>query len=332
MNLSRHDRWFLLAVFLLASLAASFLARLAGDDLLAVAEEGASIHGVTSLGLARHLRAFEANVGQFPPQVRFAARERGMTLFLLDREIVIATRRGAVGREDAVPGDGDRMAQEWLRLSWPEHPLKSPSGLHPLPGVFHYLIGEDAQEWVRNVPRFEGVRYGGEGEAHLVVERMEEGWRLRCAPPENDGSKALLITLRLDAPEGLEPIEAEGNTLRIGLGETAISFLSSAREGIRFSGRRMEIPLTGPNELRFSTLLGGAQSDIATGIALDPDGNVVVVGKTASLDFPTTGGQTEHRGGTFDAFLARISGDGSRLLSATFLGGSNSDEIAGVAL
>jgi hypothetical protein len=39
--------------------------------------------------------------------------------------------------------------------------------------------------------------------------------------------------------------------------------------------------------LLFSTLLGGNDGDLGNGIALDSNGNVVIVGSTGSLNFPT---------------------------------------------
>ncbi|RMD96418.1 MAG: hypothetical protein D6812_17145 [Deltaproteobacteria bacterium] len=323
MNLSLQQIWFLLPAFLLTLLPGG----------KAVRAEGAEPHAVTSLAIGRHLSAFEANHGQFPPEVHFAARGRGVSLFLLDREIVIALRQGVTRREDEdmEQGVGDRE-RGWFRLSWPEGLLGSPRGVHPLPGVFHYLVGKDPEGWVRNVPRFEGVRYGDEAATNLVVEPMGEGWRLRFSPPQNDIAETLSgITLHLDTFAAGKAIEREGDSIRIDLGETPLSFIPSDGEGVRFRRGGIEISSRG-TELRFSTLLGGEQSDLVTGIALDPEGNVVVAGKTASPDFPGTDGETEYQGGTFDAFLARLSGDGSELLAATFLGGGRSDEITSVAL
>ena len=61
-------------------------------------------------------------------------------------------------------------------------------------------------------------------------------------------------------------------------------------------------------ELRWATFLGGESSDGATAISVDSSGNAVVVGWTASADFPVPNGHHAiYNGGDQDAFVARIS-------------------------
>jgi hypothetical protein len=57
-----------------------------------------------------------------------------------------------------------------------------------------------------------------------------------------------------------------------------------------------------------ASYLGGGGEDVGNGIALDPSGNVYVVGNTASTDFPTRGAlQAHYAGGADDAFVAKVS-------------------------
>jgi len=61
----------------------------------------------------------------------------------------------------------------------------------------------------------------------------------------------------------------------------------------------------------FSTFLGGSGDDSPSGLALDTNGNLYVVGSTNSVDFPTTQGAFQNLpGGSIDAFLTKI-GPGS---------------------
>ena len=85
------------------------------------------------------------------------------------------------------------------------------------------------------------------------------------------------------------------------------------------------------NSLIFSTYLGGNASDAANGIALDGSQNVYVTGDTTSITFPTTGLQRGNRGG-MDAFVSKLSADGSRLVYSTYLGGSADDHGAAIAV
>jgi hypothetical protein len=59
--------------------------------------------------------------------------------------------------------------------------------------------------------------------------------------------------------------------------------------------------------LRYSLMLGGNVDDFAFGMDVEANGLAYVVGKTASLNFPTTGGlQPVFAGGVSDAFVARV--------------------------
>jgi Beta-propeller repeat len=90
--------------------------------------------------------------------------------------------------------------------------------------------------------------------------------------------------------------------------------------------------------LVYATYLGGSGDDRGTGIAVDADGAAYVTGSTCSADFPTVhplqptfggGGncsQVGNPGG--DAFVAKLRADGSALVYATYLGGSD-DENSG---
>jgi hypothetical protein len=64
---------------------------------------------------------------------------------------------------------------------------------------------------------------------------------------------------------------------------------------------------------------------------VDTGGNAYVVGDTTSINFPASGIQRGNHGGQ-DAFVAKLSADGSRLLYSTYLGGGNDDRGAGIAV
>ena len=87
----------------------------------------------------------------------------------------------------------------------------------------------------------------------------------------------------------------------------------------------------------FSTFFGGHQLTMyaSTGlgkISFDPQGNAYVLGQTSEADFPATAptlGSGTPSANSFNqssyAFVAKISGDGSRLVYATLIGGSRDD-------
>ena len=93
----------------------------------------------------------------------------------------------------------------------------------------------------------------------------------------------------------------------------------------------------GGSGLVYSTYLGGSANDQGLGIALDAAGNAYVVGQTQSAIYPTTAGafrtacSVDGSGNCADAFLSKLSADGSTLLYSTYLGGSASDTATSVA-
>jgi len=94
------------------------------------------------------------------------------------------------------------------------------------------------------------------------------------------------------------------------------------------------VKLTPANtNLIYSTYLGGSGDDRAEGIAVDAQGAATISGFTTSMDFPLTNAlQTNFAGGVFDAFLTKLSPDGSSRLFSTYLGGSGDDEASRIVL
>ena len=87
--------------------------------------------------------------------------------------------------------------------------------------------------------------------------------------------------------------------------------------------------------LVYSTLLCGKGDDTPTGIAIDAAGNAYVAGATGSSDFPLVHPiQTTRGGGVvgFSGFVTKLNAAGSQLLYSTYLGGSGSTVINGIAL
>jgi hypothetical protein len=88
--------------------------------------------------------------------------------------------------------------------------------------------------------------------------------------------------------------------------------------------------------LVYSTLLGGDDYDFGSAIAVNPDGNAYVTGTTYAIfssTFPTTSNAYQTAfAGSGDAFVSKLSADGSTLVYSTFLGGSGYDGGCGIAL
>lgn len=88
------------------------------------------------------------------------------------------------------------------------------------------------------------------------------------------------------------------------------------------------------SNLVYSTYLGGLENDTGGSIAINSSGEAHVTGFTPSANFPITFGalQPVYGGGSTDGFMAKFSSDGTSLVYSTFLGGSGTDRIHGLAL
>lgn len=88
------------------------------------------------------------------------------------------------------------------------------------------------------------------------------------------------------------------------------------------------------NTLIFSTLLGGSGSEGVSGLVLDAAANVYVAGGTSSIDFPMTPTAFDNtfNGAVTDAFIAKLNPNATALLYSTFLGGSDNEGAADIAI
>ncbi|MET0624191.1 MAG: SBBP repeat-containing protein [Pyrinomonadaceae bacterium] len=82
----------------------------------------------------------------------------------------------------------------------------------------------------------------------------------------------------------------------------------------------------------YSTYLGGNGDDYGNRITVDGSGNVYGIGDTTSTDLLTPGGVQTFNAGDFDAYVAKLSADGSTLLYGTYAGGSGVDSGRAIEL
>ncbi|MBM2841703.1 MAG: uncharacterized protein HW412_2231 [Bacteroidetes bacterium] len=97
---------------------------------------------------------------------------------------------------------------------------------------------------------------------------------------------------------------------------------------------RLDYSLVGNAQLTWSTFLGGLLNDFANDVAEDSAHKPTIVGITHSSNFPVKLGFDLTYNGNGDAFLAKLDpteSDSAQLRNSTFFGGSQHDEITGIA-
>jgi hypothetical protein len=284
---------------------------------------------------------FEANVGQTDSRVRFVARGSGHTLFLTDREAVLVIRNGVAGSRSVV-----RTSLVGASAA------ATPEGDGEVAGRVNYFLGRDSRSWHPGVACYGDVRYAGVYPGIDLVYHGRQGaleYDFQIAPGA-DPSRVLVSFdgvrgLRVDGAGNLVVSTAAGEILQprpVAYQEPGgirrpveVGYVLAGGARVRFSVGAYEahLPLVIDPVLVFSSYLGGSLADTGGAVAVDPAGNVLIAGQTASLDFPVTGGAAQPAsGGGTDAFVARIDSSGTSLVFATYLGGSSRDVGSAVVL
>ncbi|MEM9553614.1 MAG: SBBP repeat-containing protein [Acidobacteriota bacterium] len=265
------------------------------------------------------------------PDARFFLRYGDQDVWIGDRVVTLASGRSARGETSDV-----------VRLRFVgSDPSSRAVGRDRLRGVANFFYGQDPEQWRSGVATFGRVAlvdlYPGIQQVYFSSgQRLKSELRLAAgADPAEihiayEGHDALAI-----APNGDLLITTSSGAWR----ETA----PVAYQEI--DGRRVEVEaefrLVGPSDLgftlgrydanheliidpmlRFSTFLGGDDSDSGTSIAVDDDGNVLVCGGTRSTNFPLENPANGMYSDNTDLFLAKLDFTGSVLLYSTYLGGT----------
>jgi len=222
-----------------------------------------------------------------------------------------------------------------------------------------YLKGADSTNWHTDVPVWSGVRcvdiYPG---IDLLLTTDVSGkfdWELEV------GSGAQLENVQL-VIEGASAVASSAGKLKIStnLGdyEMLLPKLSDSGGGEILNSQHpqivvelkndvfqidapftvshppltMESSLLAGEDLIFSTYIGGAATDAVNSVDVNSSQEVFVTGNTISTDLPTTPGAFEPNANNGDGFVIRFNKYGTGVIYATYLGGSSTDEVNGIAL
>ncbi len=227
-------------------------------------------------------------------------------------------------------------------------------GLDPLGGTVNYLLGAARRGWHTRVPTYGRVAYqdlypGIDLAFHGRQGALEYDWLL--APHASAGRIRLAVggagRLQIDAGGDLLLRTAAG-TLRqarpVAYQQSGATRRPVAARYVLRAGHAVGLavgaydhsrPLVIDPVLSYATYLGGSNTDQGASIAVDGSGYVYVAGNTLSTNFPTlTPQQATFGGGTGsgDAFISKLTPDGSALVYSTYLGGSGDEDAWSIAV
>lgn len=355
-------RYVLLLLSTLAPSAASVaVARPASAPAAAAADQMSELRQrLQTSALGAPLR-FEPNRGQSDPRVRFLARGTGYGLFLTDEEAVMRfmldSGDGAAPREPA-PAAVLRLRLEDATPVRPQARLRQE-------GHSSYLSLDGSRAPIADLPHYSELVYRGRYPGIDVVYYGRDGeleYDFVLAPEADPGRIALRFegadALRVGANGDLL-IEVAGRTLvqrapiAFQYGDVALAATPDAtrlrhsaaaripvasryvldRDGrVRFElgGYDRSRPLVIDPVFAYSSCLGGSGYDAAEDLALGPNGEVYVVGHTASADFPVAG-PIHGYGGATEIFVTKINAAGNGAIYSTYAGG-NPDSQAGMGI
>jgi len=316
--------------------------------------------------------AFEANQGQTDPTVKYMARGSGYTVFLTESEAVFALRSKtdgrATGRHSAVSSRQSAMevrAEESQAAQSESNDQNAAIRLNliggnaqpqiaassPLPGHSNYFIGNDRSQWHANVAQFARVSYR---DVYPGVDMAFYGGQQQLefdfivAP----GASASSIRLGVSGADRIATDDSGNLVLASAAGDVLLRkpvayqekdgtrqpvdvlFVQHATHQVGFvlgnydHSRELVIDPA----VSYATYLGGSAEDDAYGIAIDSNGDAYVTGQTKSTDFPVVGGVQSKKKADFDAFVTKISKDGSTLVYSTYVGGNGEDSGNAIAV
>jgi hypothetical protein len=302
--------------------------------------------------------AFEANVGQTDPQVKYLARGQGYTLFLTSSEAVFALRSASKSDEASNIGRVPRLQAKKHTVAQ----NNSTSVLHMqllggnakasvaastlLPGKTNYFIGNDPSKWHSDVAQYSRVSYQdvypGINLAFHGAQRQLEfdfivspganptpiGFRFTGAQDITTNTSGDLViasaagNVMLHKPFAYQ--EENGDRQPV---DVSFVLKPAGRISLALGHYDHTRELVIDPAVAYATYLGGTAEDDAYGVAFDGSGNVYVTGQTASTNFPTKNAlfnTNAGAAGSFDVFVTKLNPTGS-LLYSTYIGGSGND-------
>ncbi len=295
--------------------------------------------------------SFEQNSGQTDSRVRFLAHGAGYTLFLTDQEATLRLDMTSKSNASKLAGPSnptgsERTSSVAVRLALASsNPRPNVHGLEIQPGHSNYFVGNDPAKWHRNVPQFARVKYDGVYPGVDLIYYGNQG-HLESDYIVAPGADAHQIAVCIEGADTLKVNSSGDAIITTAAGELSLH-QPLAYQGT--NGTRQEVAANyvlrgpgllgiqlGPYDSRqplvidpvvdYATFLSGSTgATFGNGIAVDLTGDAIIVGSTSATDFPVTSGafqSVNQDPSGASGYIAKLNGNGTALLFATYLGGT----------
>lgn len=285
--------------------------------------------------------AFIENIGQWSPDDRFIA--------LGDAYSVRAQQDGSVVLQLQRPQTDAGVEARLVRLSFG---MGAPEAEDLLPGLHHFFCGNDSSRWVTGASAFAGLAWHDAATGvDLRLTSGANGLQFEWRVPGDADLSGVGVSVEggcwVDPDDGTDadPVLRTpfGDLHLVSPPDSAADHASSVRTRLRDDGllglardSASSQDLVVSTTLQWSTFLGGTFGDAAHSAAVNDDGQVVVLGRTYSTDFPVTPGAFDEEftlEGTSlwaDLAVAALDQDTGELQWATYLGGGSEERPAGI--
>jgi hypothetical protein len=306
--------------------------------------------------------AFEADKEQKDRRDGFLAQGPGYRLCLSPREATFqlartsTSSRRTVGHKEAL---GETLTMRLVGADASAHAVQDTVPT----GHANYFLGKDRSQWHTDIPLYDRVEYRQVYKGIDLVyygnqRQLEYDFLVRAGTDPKRialkfaGARRVRIATNGDLVLGLTQREVRWHrplTYQMIAGKkrmVASSFVLKKGGEIGFALARYDTSrsLTIDPKLIYSTLLGGHNFfSGAEALAVDSAGNTYVAGRISATDFPVTSGAFQQtykvdltdpnsQGRAATAFVAKLNPAGTAFLYATYLGGSGSDMVTGIAI
>ncbi len=285
---------------------------------------------------------FEKNIGQLNETIDFYYRALN--------DFYILTPSGLILNSKKIKGKNYRQI---IEMKWVgANPKPACKTMKRLQSRSNYLIGNDPNQWLRDIPHYQEVMYQSiwpgidlvyhgrnqniefdflispKADPDQIRLQFSSGYPVKISPKGDlciqiNGEK--VIYKRPEAWQETENLKEPVQVAYTVTGENQVGF----DIGFYDAGRALVVD----PQIIFSKYLSDRGGNQGSDVKVDDSGNIYITGTTNDIKFPTTNDDlTPNVFGGSHVFVTKMTPDGESLIYSTYFGGSGADSPCGLAV